>query len=55
METMRNQTTCRFNPQKGYAIANDSAENLSLQINKLTACVEKNRILFTDTFRVVCL
>lgn len=52
METMRNQTTCRF---KGYAIANDSTENLSLQINKLTACVEKNRILFTDTFRVVCL
>lgn len=36
METMRNQTTCGINPQKGYTIANDSTENFA---NQQTSCM----------------
>lgn len=45
METMRNQTTCRFNPQKGYAITNDSTENFA---NQQTNCMrrEKQNIIY---------
>lgn len=40
METMRNQTTCRFNPQKGYAIENDSTENFATQ---QTSCMRRGK------------